>query len=452
MRRQGRSLVWVATICTAVLGCGGTADEASPGDAGAAEAEASPADAVAEEGGEDAADAAVGFTVTVVETMQARDWWGGPLVAGPLEGATVAVDLPDGTRQEVTTDAEGQAWIPGPWESDERVTVVVYKENYSVFSWEAPVSKVTSRPLPVDSLAEVPLVLVSGNASGMTSKSNHLNVQAVPYLSISEKIGDSFAVYVAKDVPFSISASEWTECTPSCASCVCEIYFGWTRVDHPAVTEDSTVNLDFEQSLEPVFTTGTVELPSRPDSIFRKNSFLNVFVNSRSAPHTFGYSLTTDLSEDESTYSYTAEHVVWEGAEDVYTIYFDHGYDVPLSAVLVPGYPKEGAVISGFLDEVEMISPASSGTTVSILDRIEWEPREPTDAVFRLSRGGKMVWKALVDSSSSLRLPELPSTADPAELLGSAPLPSSLSLTAETDEANDYPERVIIMEPFLVTP
>lgn len=447
MQRQVRIHVYLSIICALALGCSSEAAENSPGDAGPQE-DASP-ESAAESGGEDVAPDAIDSVDLEIVTLEMpgigastsgdTPW---DKLAVTLEGAVVAVDLSDGTRREVTTDAGGKASISVAGTADDIVVVTAYKSDYAIASWKGPMGMAK---IPLGMFRQTPLpsaasVVLSGTASGMTDTSHQLTVHSTAS-GFSQEIGENFVFDTFSGRPFSLVGLEWWGCTPSCSRCICQTFFGWTRVDHEAVTEDTTVKLDFSQSLDPVTTTGTVELPTRVGSPIRAGE-LYMMVSSFDANLTHGYSLTTDLSEDESSFTYTAEHVVWDGASDVNTMY-QLTHPEAVSLLTVDGYPAQDAQISGFLDAPEMISPTGTAEPVSVVDTFEWVPTsgETTEARLYLVGDNRVVWSAVVASGSSIQLPKLPSTADPAEVLGDEPLAGFIQLLSDTDKTNAYYEK-----------
>ena len=460
--------LWGAVgLCALAVGCGGSSDEpaASPGDGGSggaeAGSEAGTEDAAieAESGGEDVAPDATGTPSVELSIVEISDL---PTVLTsiddlfalpPLEGVTLAVDAPDGTRREFTSDAQGKATVPDFGEPDDIVVITAFKAGYALASWEAPVSRIGETPLLfIQSTTPTPLVTISGTAVGMTDTANQLLVVPTTSYEKSQNAGGAFSLGVPAASPFSLVGLEFGGCSPACARCTCQSFLGWTRKDHDAITADTTVDLDFAQSLAPVHTTGTIELPEREDSRLRVIARPYFTTNSFGAvPH--GFPLTTALSPDGASFTYTAEHVVWDGAPDTSTQYvLTDNVGRARSSVIVDGYPQPDAVVSGFLDTPEMTNPPGMTTSTSMQDAFAWVPRETTNARVLLYRGGTMIWSASVDSASSVKLPHLPSTADSAEVLGTDPLDAYLILMVNTNPGSAYYERSLLMWGYKVTP
>jgi hypothetical protein len=370
----------------------------------------------------------------------------------PLPGATVAVDLADGSRVEVVSDAGGKIQVLDAGTEEDSITLVAHKQGYEIWSWETPLAQAMMRPrIPLYSLTAVPSVTVSGTATGMTSTAHQLLVMSNAGSVSSKNAGPDFSLQVHHDRPFSLMGLEFSACASSCARCVCQTFHQWTRTNHEALTGDATVVLDFSVALEPIQTQGTIELPAREDSRLRTMSFPYVQVLSFGSSLSHGYSLSMNLEPDENSFSYLAEYVEWEGAPDVTTVHFllDNARMVQ-SRIYAPGYPQPNAFISGFLDVPDVVSPA--GHQIGLLDSFEWVPRETTDAKWILARDGQTVWTHTASAASRLSLPQPPSSVDLQDLLGTEILDGYFALLAHTDPINDVYEKALIMYGYKVTP
>jgi hypothetical protein len=444
-------------LCLPALGCSeeSNPESAPPSDAQAeqdAQPEAEPADSATEDASDDASEGAVpdgpdlvDLTVTVMTL---------PIDSSeptPLEGATVAVDLPNGTRTEWVTDAAGKVTIPNAGAAGTTVVLVAHKPGYSVKSLEGPLSASARLSLyELDAMA-APSVTVSGIALSMTGKQNTLTVQATTSYALSQQPGNAFSLTVPPSLPFSLAGLEYTGCTPSCGRCVCQTFLGWTRTDHEAIDTDTVVDLDFGQSLASVQTTGTVELPAREESRLRTVARLYIRVHSFTERLQHGFPLSTEPTPDGNHFSYVAEHVPWDGAADTYTSYELVDYAGGAQSILrVPGLPRPDASVSGFIDVPDFTSPTDKN--IHLLEPIEWEPLETTYTQLVIVRGGLPVWMAAVAGGSRLKLPQPPSSADVTELLGNEPLDAEIWMSVDSEPTIPMHAKVLALWGYKVIP
>ncbi len=451
------SCVWVLALTLhAAVGCSSdSATSAPPPDA--ADLEAAPPDA--EAGTEASPDSTTEDVVPdapkpdLVLSVLDRSLLPNPSGEwAPVEGATVAVDLPSGSRIELVSDSEGNVTVPSPGLEDDAITFVAHKQGYAVWSWETTVEEATRYPwLLLYALTDPELVTVSGTAIGMENLNHQLMVNSTTYFDKSQKPGPSFDVDVPPARPFALLGLEFAVCASACLRCICQTFAHWTRMDHDAIDADTTVDLDFATTLEPKQTTGTIVLPDDPESRMYTTAYPYVIVNSFEGAIQHGFSLSVAPSEDNASFSYLAEHVVWDGASDVTTRYYlidTVGY--ARSYLDVAGYPQEGATVSGFLDVPSFSSPP--GLSMGLLDPFVWTPLETTDARMVLIRDGRRVWTATGTDASRLQLPPPPTSVDVLELLGTEALDAYFYLLAHTDETNEVYEKVLLMHGYKVTP
>jgi hypothetical protein len=342
--------------------------------------------------------------------------------------------------------------VPAPGLEDDAITFVAHKQGYAVWSWETTVEEAARYPwLFLNALTDPELVTVSGTAIGMENLNHQLMVNSTTYFDWSQKPGASFDIDVPPGQPFSLLGLEFTVCASACPRCICQTFAHWTRQDHGAIDADTTLDLDFAETLAPTQTTGTIVLPDDPESRMYTTAYPYVIVNSLGGAIQHGFSLSVAPSEDNASFSYLAEHVVWDGAADVTTRYYlidTVGY--ARSYLDVAGYPQEGATVSGFLDVPSFSSPP--GLSMGLLDPFVWTPLETTDARTVLIRDGRRVWTATVTDASRLQLPPPPTSVDTLDLLGTEALDANFYLLAHTDETNKQYEKVLLMYGYKVTP
>jgi hypothetical protein len=365
---------------------------------------------------------------------------GDPYVAGggttPLSGATVAADLPSGERRELTTDGDGRAifdevdWAQGTatltaWAADRRLVSVIglAQSDGAQKVWLFP-------------LGDPARVQVRGTVTNADDPANALFVSSSVDTPTSHTLhAVSFWLNVRTGVPFSLIGFEHVleETTVR----------DWTRVDHEAVTANASgLVMDFSQKLTPVVVHGTVMLPTNPDSVFLDpvSPVITVSTLESAQGVILGLATQMDLNGDATGVDYTGESVPFEGATIVttYALNSKVGMDVQhprLAEIRVPGHPEDGAVISGFLDELHVTAPASLAVAVPLSTPFGWTtPDVTTETVLTLFNDEVPVWTVRSRPGvSGFTVPEPPSGTSAADLLGVSRPSGQFSVVADFD-------------------
>jgi len=377
-------------------------------------------------GGEDLVeDEGGGVALTVVVQERLSDG-----TMSPIEGATVALDAPGGGRTEDFTGADGRATFTGLDFSLGLATATAHKEGYYLRSLVTAGEsdgevEITLLPDISDSLVEI-----SGTAENMVSNAHRIFVStSTTAYSAREIRGPEWSTFVSPDVPFSLTALEFAFLGSATGRLYSFEFYHWTVLEHEAVTEPTTVVIDFSTPASVTQVQGSFALPSRPESPLRADGISLVHVR---ADHAYaGFSKRTDISADGESYIYRVEYVEVPGTSETRTEYVAYqGRDdsAGLSYVVVSGLPMEGENDFGHLDIPNMVHPPGPGLIDAqhLHDPIEWQIFDSgVEVILRLYleySSGKIIyhkpaaWEIeLPADSTTAVVPELPSTVDAEE-------------------------------------
>ena len=437
-----------------VLACGGDdqaqPSEPAPQDAGTDVVVEAQDDALEEA----AADAHVAESLTVEVTYESHPYyrWTGE-TAGPLEGALVAVELPDGTFVERLTDAAGKVefgddvWSSVDWAS-ETVPITFHKAGLPVMTYAGLSHEelferrggVLRRTFIEPKRDSVPLTATPIGTSGGANALVHASTStwsACATASASAPV----ALEAASGFPFSVVAYEFKDSPSPCAlRCGAMEILGWTRGEFGLAEDGMHVELDFGQSVAPVRTTGRVTLPASPESKLRLYGQLGAEVNVADDLE-IGKPSRTALAADGSAFTYDLEYLTWDSADNVRTVFFLVSGSSQ-SEASVAGYPQDDLVIDDMLDLPTLVSPSSPSTPVSITDPIEWTTPDAVEAgTVVVYRGSEPAWQVVdfaITGSGSMKLPRLPPSIDAADVLGAATMDAVFALLASNDPDLGY--------------
>jgi hypothetical protein len=349
----------------------------------------------------------------------------------PIEGATVALDAPDGTRSEQTTGTDGRVTFEDLDWSLGTADVTAYKEDlalHSVVDLDGSEEEITVGLPPADVLHDT--VTLSGTASNMADTSHKLEVSASNTLVNTIEEGPDWSLPVRSGVAFTLVGLEWIDLTDPTFGYAQEMV-AWTMIEHAAVTTDTTVSIDFSSTATPVNVSNSFSLPTfTPSSPFFGGTRAYGWVMTDGCPH--GFIELTEPGSDGSSHDIDWEYVEMPGATTTRTVYqlqTLNPYMQGQSYAVVPGAPEAGAHDLAFLD-VPILSQSSTSiypmyeTTIAwdLLDTgvevllVVWKDRTELEYV-------DLVWwiEAPADSTS-LDVPAPPSTVDSATVLGTDPL------------------------------
>jgi hypothetical protein len=409
-----------------------------------AEAEAE-AGADADGDAETTADEGGGGTGTLTVLVNESTWPSDE--TPPLAGATVALDMPGGGRVEDTTDAEGRVtfeelnWAAGT------AGVTAYLAGYAM----------ASRVGIVEADGEIELTLwvpgtpeefvtVSGTALNMADETHDLQVTATVPHELYADVGPDWSIEMPTGMPFTLVGLE-SHNLPSEGREIAQALDAWTILEHAAVTEDTTIDLDFDAPVTPTPTlcAGSFDLPPRAESPLRAGGFGYFWVSSLESDFTVTLGLPThiDINGDWTAFEYEGEYLELASAvTDPMTIYLIARTAGERSIVIVDDYPTPGEHELAFIDLPEMVAPATPSTRHPLHDPITWNAFDTdVETVVTIIRADDSVWGVRgATDATSITVPQPPATADVAELLGTGVLEGRVTLFRR-DETDEYTER-----------
>ncbi len=369
----------------------------------------------------------------------------------PFPGATVAFDLPDGKRLELTTGADGKATVSDVAWSKGTVNATGHAKGMR------PISYLGIRKQDGDQeLWLLPLKPAWVPVSGAAAKNMDAAAKywaggpTVSSQPMSYGVG-TYATGVPSGVPFSLIGMQYDvdNATASPRDRLFKIA-GWCKADSPAITTATTLDIDCAVKQPVTAFKATITLPTDPKSLLRTSTTGLVFVSDFDSALTsfLGYASKATIAADGKSFNLEAEHVSLAAFKAPLTQYVLSLGAYQGSVVASEGAPKDGTTVSGFLEQATLLQPAKPTTAMAFGDPIEWSTTETgVRTVIALSRGNlqaqnlEQVWFLwAMPGTTKLTLPEPPSTVDVAELLGSDPIYGQVNL-CEFDLAKLYCKR-----------
>ena len=358
------------------------------------------------------------------------------LAEHPAVGAAVALDAA-GARVEQTVDADGKATFSGVDFSADDVDVIAALAGYgfgAVGRVQPDAGEIALRLRP----ALVPEIQVSGMAIGMPAPAHKLVVTAsVAGSTDSEENGAGYSLQVPKDTAFNLVALEREDLPPASPRGQASVLHQWTTASSAALTADAMVTLDF---------AGPGALPSLPysgtfpdaagTSHMATNGigFITVRLANGSSDtaaddQSLGQSSTIDIPANSRTFEYTGEYVDAAGGGLVITRYGLADGPFAKGGVQIEGPPTENAT----LDLEPPVPPRKVPPGSQSIDApLAWEPEyqdDETNFIVRITgTNGSFSYVIYPPDSTSGVIPKLPSTVDPATILGTGGLQATLGL------------------------
>ena len=363
----------------------------------------------------------------------------------PQEGATVAFDAPGGARSEAVTGADGLVTFDGfDWSVGEAAATAHvadsilasrvgldadHADNFYVIDGAVVLEVV---PLEADTPETV---TVSGTVTGFLDTAHGLVVNVVDGTAESQWIGASdgtFSVPVISGEPFTIQAVEYVEnAAPPSGQGYSQDMFQWMQQTFDPITEDLTgVELDFNGNALEMFTADvTIDVPDREESPVCAGTGVGL-VCDRDYAYCQGWGTAVDISEDGSQFEASLLWVEPDYLESVITLFrvYEQNSWRFLTISYLDGYPEDGASLGTLLDVPEWVSP-EPGDPHQLHDAIEWNMYDeglPIVAL-QISLGTQYVWEVVAPSdSTTITVPDPPSSLDAEDLLGTGALSASL--------------------------
>lgn len=334
-----------------------------------------------------------------------------------LAGAQIALDHPDGTRDEQTTDAMGRATFSVVW-AEGAFDLTAYLDGYALASVldlteanhaNAMVDGVVRFPL--QSNADPTLVTLSGTITNPTDPTHNFQVSANDSrATLHQAMGPDYSMEVPTGATFTLTVLEYTTAYRAANDYDQELIAAATFEAGP-FTADSTLDLDLSAS--PVTfmdVSASVGAPGSGTPLASANFYANV----------------VDL--DDESYLGSATHAEVNGANVDYTMrYFESSTatrpmtryslndDPNFSQVLVEGYPASGMQSFTFLPPPAIVSPAfgeSHGLHEAFtLGRLA--PGTESDLlIYDHNQDDRLLWQIVApNGGESITIPDLPSAA-----------------------------------------
>jgi hypothetical protein len=364
----------------------------------------------------------------------------------PAVGAAVALDTAEG-RLEATTDAEGRAYFEGFQWSGESVDVTVGALDYVM------VSRLDLGEADTNEAGELELEIYAiGVSDSVVEISGPVLNKQADWHDVIASIGgpdvfwaptSMWSASIAPDQPFSLVALELDYLNGG-PNTVDNPIFGWFTLEHPGVSEDTQLAIDFAMPTLPDYAVGSYGVPERPDSPLRVNNFGFVWVVSETSGQLIGRATASSLSDDGNTIDYELEYVTTATAADPHTCFRVVSPVGPnYSTACIPGLPGDGAQDVEILDATEV--PFVSDR--SLYDPVEFELYdEQVVPELHIAYDTTLLWVVTgPEDATSLTVPQPPTGFE----AGDTTLDVSLLLGRPAPSGEAY-EAYVIMQPFSV--
>jgi hypothetical protein len=368
----------------------------------------------------------------------------------PAVNAVVALDTSEG-RLEATTDSEGRAYFEGFEWSGESVDVTVGALDYVMVSrlglGEGDTNEAGELELAVYSLG------VSDSAVEISGPV--LNKQADGHDVIASAGGpigfwaptSTWSTNIAPDQPFSIVALE-LDFLNGGPNTVDNPIFGWFTLEHPGVSEDTELTIDFAMPTLPEYVAGSFGVPERAGSPLRVDNFgfmwaVGELTTGSPSSQLIGRGTASSLSPDGNTIDYELEYVTTATASDPHTCFRVVSQVGPnYSTACIPGLPGDGAQDVELLDATEV--PFVSDR--SLHDPVEYELHDVgVVPELHIAYDTTLLWVVTgPEDATSLTVPQPPTGFEAGDTI----LDVSLLLGRPAPNGETY-EAWVVMQPFL---
>lgn len=407
---MGRTVTIACLLLT-----GGCGDDSGSTDAGRPAPDAPPGDSGAVDGGGAGNDE---LTVEVVAASRVE------AERTPLEGATVALDGPDG-RVELQTDAAGRVTFTGLTLSESH-TVTAHLEGRNLFTVagidrtrldtsladEALLAPDGAVRLPLGErpLAPDELVTVTGTVSGMLDEGHFLNITATSGFDAHQDTGTAFELEVEPGEAFDLYVIEFHPGEEIIEGRGYTTVFDQVRkVSVDALDADATVDVDFaDGTIATQTSTGSFSSP--PGEFFER---ADLFVFLRSSFETdfagLGGLQRLELVGDR----FELEATTWaEGRSDEEVItqfFFQTG--PRFSGANLTGDRLDDDTDIVFQSPVDPVTPAF-GVAHPMEEAITWDLVETEGFSVQVTVDDRFLWQVVAGpSATSVIIPDPPSSA-----------------------------------------
>jgi hypothetical protein len=362
----------------------------------------------------------------------------------PAVNAVVALDTANG-RFETTTDAEGRAYFEGFEWSGETVDVTIGAIDHVLTSRldlaESDTNPTGELEFEIQALG-VPDNTVEVSGSVLAKEADWHDV--IASIGGPEGFWDSaleWSTGIAPDQPFTVVALE-VDFLDGGPNTVDNPIFGWFTLEHPGVSEDTQIDIDFAMPTAPDFAVGSYGVPERPDSPLHVTNFGFVYTMAQTTGQMIGRASATSMTDDGNTVDYEIEYVTPATVPDPQTCFRVVSQVGPyISTTCVPGFPGAGPQDVELLDVTEIPFVADR----SLYDPVEFEVYD-ADVVpeLHITQAADLVWLVIgPEDATSLTVPQPPTGFEG----GSATLEVSLWLRRPAVDG-DSNESWAIIAPF----
>ncbi len=375
----------------------------------------------------------------------------------PLAGANVAVDLPDGKRVEALADANGVASVGGiDWEKG-TVDVTAYAADHTVFS-ELAVAKTDALDMTLGSTLPPATVNVGGNLGGKQGANDMVTLSATaPGSTFYQDATTSYSMSVGSDAAFSLVGLDWVAGGGASVSNrgVAQTFLKWARLDQPAASADVTVDFNFASApaLTPTSVSGHMDIPGGTGGALAKSvGYFSVTTMGSVGAAFLGAPVHMDVNSAGSGFDWVGEYVKLDGITPLsqYEIFNSDGSGTIAN---VMAYPSDADQLTDLLPVPD--APATA-TTLANGASFDNAPSSLSWVSLHLTVGTaptiKVAWVVRQKSGpwAALKVPALPTGADPATVFGSAHISGQIRYCGAAI-SDDLCGRTSLSRPFDVT-
>jgi hypothetical protein len=324
----------------------------------------------------------------------------------PGAGASVAVDTTGG-RIEVIADAEGRAVIDGfSWSDEPGASIDVtagaletsLRSHLGVVEADTEAGEFEIHVTAWDTIDD--RVWLSG---GVTNSGPNHNLLVTATGGVSFDAADTqWSMLMLPSQPFTLVALELDYLTTAPPRVVSNPIFSWVALTHPGITEPTELLVDFTMPTPSAQLMGAFEMPGRPDSPLRGDSFgfVQTYADLGTGP-IMGRASYTEVTEDGELCSFEYDYLELDGLDDPLTCY--RVLVPPLyefaSTACEPGYPSAAVAEVDLIDTLHLPFVADRG----LHDPIEFEIFDADVTPTLLTYyGPRLIWQVSgpVDASS----------------------------------------------------
>jgi len=341
----------------------------------------------------------------------------------PVAGATAAMDRPDGTREELVSDASGQVTFSVDWAAGAHA-FAFHADGYTIAA-ATDVTAESVAPYLADGPFEIPmgrnaprddLVTLSGTITGGSSPSSGFAVYpAAPGSEPYQAMGPDFEIMVPPGEAFRATVFEFTNASMG-PNEYTQTFLGFRYIDIDALSADSMQDIDLTDGAETLTEVDvTVTAPGMGTPLADGRVYATVTERGTGEVH----GAASAAAPSGADVSLTIAFATPAFATDPITTY--NLSDEPLgSTVTVDGVPTAGTAPVEFLTPPDIVTP-SFGTAHGLYDPIvlgRIAPGVRTQLIVQdASREDITLMNvASLTGSETLTIPEPPSSASAADL------------------------------------